>query len=132
MNYKQLQQITRFLAIGALATTMVLGVYMAQPWGDNYTYRNIIGYVALLLILGWACTPYLYLATTSSQVQAPQPAIISRLVALLVASVGGLTLLVNATFIHLDPQNGLVLLFLPIYQWLVIGLFEIIGYAIPR
>lgn len=132
MQYKQLQYITKFLAVGALAATIVLAIYMAQPWGDSYTYKSLTGYVALLLILGWACAPYLYLATASGQFKATRATILSRLIAALVASAGGLKLLIDTTFIHLDPQSGLILLFLPIYQWLIIGFFELIGYAAHR
>ncbi len=39
---------------------------------------------------------------------------------------------VDTVFIHIGAQGGLVFLFLPIYQWTVVGILGLLYYAVSR
>ncbi len=110
----------------ATGFTVVAMVYAAQPWGDNYAYRNLSGYLSLFGFMLWAVSPYLVLAfilyfcrnnSTSMTI-----AFIGTVIIVLAAAV----ILVDAFFIHLDAQGALVILFLPVYQWLAAFLLILI------
>jgi hypothetical protein len=49
----------RLIAPSAAMITLTLLIYMAQPWGDNYAYQNLSGYIGLLGFALWATLPYL-------------------------------------------------------------------------
>ena len=109
------------LSIAAGVVTLAVGIYMAQPWGDNYAYQSLGDYVVLLIMLSWATAPYLYIFHHARRASLPEAAAISNIVAALVVCVGGIYLMVDAGFINIDAQGGLILIVLPFYQWLFIG-----------
>ena len=125
-----LQQSTAVLGAVALVATIVLGIYMARPWGDNYAYENLTGYLGLFAFLAWACGPYIYLIWISRTRSSMRASAISRLAVALLVCVGGIVILIDTAFIHIDAQGGLIFIFLPIYQWLLIVVFEVVGYFV--
>ena len=54
MNETSVLSFIRLLSIAAAASTIGLGIYSAQPWGDNYAYRDISGYLGLIIFIGWS------------------------------------------------------------------------------
>ena len=107
--------------------TIIVGIYMAQPWGDNYAYQNLSSYAVLALFLLWALTPYVYLIRQPLKSDLSNSVVLSTLVSSVLVCVGGAFLLIDTAFINIDAQGGLVLLFLPIYQWLLIGVIRAIA-----
>ena len=127
MPPRSLATLSALLPAIALVATIAVAIYMARPWGDNYAYQEIAGYIALLLFILWACSPYCYFLANTRNYPDSAPLAVSNLIAALLVCIGGLYLLADAAFIHIDAQGGLIFIFLPIYQWLVIGLFHGIG-----
>ena len=121
MRNQLLQTISLILAVLAALTTVSVGIYMAQPWGDNYAYQSVSGYAVLMLFLFWALAPYIYLIWQSLQKQPTDRLVFAALVSSVVVCVGGVVLLIDTAFVNMDAQGGAILMFLPIYQWLVIG-----------
>ena len=99
---------------------------MAQPWGDNYAYQSLSGYATLALFLLWALTPYLYLIRQSLKIDLSGSVVLSTFVSSVLICAGGALLLIDAAFVNIDAQGGLVILFLPIYQWLLVGVIRVI------
>ena len=93
----------RLVALSAAIITLILMVYMAQPWGDNYAYQCLSGYAWLLGFAVWAILPYvmvIFLVKRAFQSQAHKLIV---MVGALIISVGGVALYVDAAFLHRDP-----------------------------
>ena len=72
--------------------------------------------------IAWAVSPYLYLAVLAKLVPRKLSIYATLILALLVAGFG-ISVIIDATFIHSDAQGGLIYIFVPLWQWafLVIG-----------
>lgn len=111
------------LPLIAIGVTIVVGVYMAHPWGDNYAYQNPVDYLVLAIFLAWAATPYLFLFRVAQRAFVSTPILVFRLVAVFIVCIGGVYLMIDTAFFNIDAQGGLIFLFLPVYQWLFIGVY---------
>ncbi len=112
-----------YLSLSALAATMILMIYAAHPWGNNYAYGGLSGYLGLLGFLCWAASPYILLAWRSKRtIENSKKRILFETISILMCTIS-LALIIDIIFIHPDPQGGIALLFLPIYQWLIIGVY---------
>ena len=127
-----LQKTTLALAIVSLIATISFGIYMAQPWGDNYAYQNISGYLGLAAFLTWACSPYFFLIAVSKNESTSNITSVFRLIAALIICSLSIFMLFDTAFINIDAQGALVFIFLPIYQWVLFGLVELIGRFIGK
>lgn len=107
----------RVLSGAAMAASVGLAIHMARPWGDNYAFQHASDYVALVLFLLWAISPLAALAWAARWFR--QPRIASWVYAIGAGAIAlfGLYTYVDAALIHLDPQGGLVFLFMPMVQW---------------
>jgi hypothetical protein len=63
----------------------------------------------------WLLAPYVVLAAWVAVVRAWQWTATAAIVSTLVAG-GGMAFLVNIMFVHPDPQGGIAIFFMPIYQ----------------
>ena len=112
---------TRLIALLAILATLALMIYMARPWGDNYAYQSLSGYVWLLGFALWAILPYfvvLFLVRRPFQSQAKLIFVIGALI----ISLGGVALYVDAALLHPDPQGALAFIAVPFYQFIILGL----------
>jgi len=116
------------LPLVASVATICIGIYMAQPWGDNNAYQGVGDYFVLTIFLAWAVSPYLYFLDFARRGRITAPGALFTLIAALLVCCGGVFLLVDAAFMHMDAQSGLVIVVLPVYQWLAIGIL----YGITR
>lgn len=103
------------LGISAVAV-MAIGIYMAQPWGDNYAYQDARSYWELCLILVFAISPYIALALCAKLFAKSEGASRLFLICSLLIGIAGLAAYIDAAFIHVDAQGGLIFLFLPMVQ----------------
>ena len=105
------------------------GIWSAQPWGDNYAYQDIKGYLALFVLLLWAISPYLSLLFTLKMFSQSKRifAAISTLVLALVLLSG--YALYDTVFVQADAQNALIFIFLPIYQHGAIIILNLLGFG---
>jgi hypothetical protein len=102
-------------------------VYAAQPWGNNYAYQNFIGYVMLVIFVGWAVSPYLFILLAIRREMRDNKGLrISLLIVISLFCMASMAIIFDTVFVHIDAQGGLVFLFLPIYQWVAIGLLVFI------
>jgi hypothetical protein len=115
----------RLIASVSIIFSIILEVVAAQPWGNNYAYQDISGYLTLLLFMTWSVTPYLYLFHSSRLNSKIRIKNMLRTVIAFIICVIGIGIFLDVTFIHRDAQGGLVFLILPIFQWLVIGVSEL-------
>lgn len=103
-----------------MAASVALAIHMARPWGDNYAYQDFSGYVGLGMFMLWAIAPLAALAWAGGWFR---PARIASWVYAVGAggiALSGLYAYVDAALVHLDPQGGLVFLFVPMVQWVAV------------
>ena len=105
-----------FLLLCTVAT-VAIGIHMARPWGDNYAYQDASGYGVLALMLLWAVSPYPGLALGLRLLRGSRVAARVFAGGALILAIPGLVAYVDAAFVHLDAQGGLVFVFAPLLQW---------------
>jgi hypothetical protein len=120
------------LALIATLITLALMIYMARPWGDNPAYQSLSGYAGLLGFAVWTTLPYfmtLFIALKTSRVRVGK---LIDIIVTLIITVGGVALYVDAAFLHPDPQGALVLIAVPLYQWIILALWAGIRFILLR
>jgi hypothetical protein len=105
-----------FLGLCAGAT-LAIALYMSQPWGDNYAYQDASGYRFLGGMLLWAVSPYAALALGARLLRGSRLALQVLAGGALLIGLAAMVPYVDAAFVHLDPQGGLVFIFAPLVQW---------------
>ena len=127
-------RILQSISVATLASSAIaviaIGLYMAQPWGDNYAYQDVEGYGRLALLVLFAISPYLALLIFS-WVFARYAGARSSLFAVGAAVIGvaGVAAYFDTAFIHTDAQGGLIFLFLPVIQ-LIACFLLVVGCAL--
>lgn len=119
------------LAAGMLVTLGMM-IYAAQPWGDNYAYQSLAGYLGLLLFMGWCLSPYVALMVAAAWLGTSRRGRWLVAMAALVTTAVGLWAITDAVVIHTDAQSGLIFVVLPLYQWLVVVLVLALGFWLTR
>ena len=104
--------------IGICLFTLVMGIYAAQPWGNNYAYSKFSDYLQLFGMMLWAVSPYLAMFIALLVFSRKEILIKTFSVCMFAISLFAGYILFDTMFIHIDAQGGLIFLFLPIYQWL--------------
>jgi len=129
MNYSIAKYVIWLFTSLSVIVTVGCAVYAAHPWGDNYAYQGIfgfVGYLVLATMVAWAISPYIYLYLSTRRHSSYCIKNLFRTGVTLLICIGGIAAVFDTVFIHSDAQGGLIFLFLPIYQWLVIGVMELI------
>ncbi len=118
----------QFMAIVGILVTTAIAIYAAQPWGDNYAYKSLPDYLLLAVFIGWAISPYVFLVYTARRPQSAPIQNILRVAAAFLIVVWGIGVLINTILIHTDAQSALIFLFLPFFQWVILGLLAVVLY----
>ncbi len=87
--------------------------------------------LAAISLLIWAISPYLF---TIFMTKRSNKDIVVNIVfgVSLFLVVGGLYLLVDAMYIHTDPQGGLAFIVVPMYQWMILLIIMLPLYLINK
>ncbi len=120
------------IAISAAAFTICMMIYAAQPWGDNYAYKTFSDYLTLVGFALWAISPYLILTIILQGFRKNKYSTNTAIIGALIIAITSCALLIDAFFIHIDAQNALVFIFLPIYQWVAFLVLALICFAVGR
>jgi hypothetical protein len=112
----------RLIALPAAMITLTLLIYMAQPWGDNYAYQDLSGYIGLLGFAMWATLPYIMIIFLAKKAFVSQANNFVVIIGSLIISLSGVVLYADAVLLHRDPQGALVFIAVPFYQWIILGL----------
>ena len=94
-------------AINSIAVIFVIGIGIQSM--DTFSLQA----VSLLLL---AISPYLY-GSLVTKLVSNQNAIIITTFVVFVLAMGGSYLLLDAMYIHPDPQGALAFVVIPVYQW---------------
>ena len=123
MNKSYLIKFNWIFLISICLFTLVMGIYAAQPWGDNYAYSKFSDYLQLFGMMLWAVSPYLAMFIVLRVITKKEILIKTFSVCTFAISLFAAFILFDTMFIHIDAQGGLIFLFLPIYQWLAFIVF---------
>jgi hypothetical protein len=98
--------------------------------GASYTVASVCGTDVGLMatpLMAWALCPYLVGSLTAFLLRRSVPMSVLNLVGCAGVSVLGCLAVRSAFVTHLDPQSAIVLVFLPIWQYAILGVFLILG-----
>ncbi len=82
-------------------------------------------------LLIWAVSPYLY-GMLVAKLLVRRKAIVTFTLLLSVIVIGGIALLIDAMYIHTDPQSALVFVVIPTYQWALLLLLTPLIYLFNK
>ena len=81
--------------------------------------------------LVWAISPYLFAVfMTKQSTQYAATLVVTGISSVL--AIGGVFLLIDAMYIHLDAQSALVFVVIPMYQWIILLIAALAIYIIHR
>lgn len=101
----------------AIHTLLVVGIVAnAYFMLSNGEPDKLWWWPLALGFFAWATVPYVTIAVINRFLAKDVPSKIAVLVTALVVTSGGLYFLIVAFITHLDPQSGIVFIFLPFYQ----------------
>jgi len=87
-----------------------------------------LGAIGLLV---WAISPYLFAVFLTKQ--STHHAAITVITGIsLILAIGGIFLLIDAMYIHLDAQSALVFVVIPMYQWIILLITALSLYFINK
>ena len=117
---KQIKTISYFIGILCSILTIVVGILNM----DIFTL-GVIGFLV------WDVSPYLY-GMILTKLVTKRKAIVTSVLLIFVVATGGIFLLVDAMYIHLDAQSALAFVVIPVYQWGLLLLATIPIYLINK
>lgn len=100
---------TRIVAVASALATLALMV-----WAMTFSWSGL-GFV--LGLMAWCVSPYVPLALAAGRMHASRAGAIALLVTTLVVAGAAGVAYVDTFFIHLDAQGALILIFMPVWQW---------------
>ena len=116
-----MKQSTYLTIIAAAIVTIVIGIKtMSSP-----VSATALGFI------GWAVSPYVYLAVMIKVVSKKVSTITVFILTLLVGG-SGVWMLVDAMFIHVDAQGGLIFIFASLWQWVILLLASLPVYCLKK
>ena len=79
----------------------------------------------------WAISPYLFAVfMTKQSIQYAATLVVMGVSSIL--AIGGIFLLIDAMYIHLDAQSALVFVVIPMYQWIILLIAALPVYFINK
>ena len=117
---KQIKTTSYFIGILCSILTIVVGILNM----DTFTL-GVIGFLV------WDVSPYLY-GMILTKLVTKRKAIVTSVLLIFVVATGGIFLLVDAMYIHLDAQSALAFVVIPVYQWGLLLLATIPIYLINK
>lgn len=106
------------LAAGAAVTSVILH---GATGGDPDGLRFIL----------WALSPHVAFALLQGRMSRPWASAVASLGAL-AASAFGAVAFYDGFYVHLDALNGLLFIFVPLWQWFGFGLVAVLAGALER
>ena len=117
---KEIKTTSYLLTAFAALLTIAIGILNMDAFS--------LGAVGLLV---WAVSPYLY-GILVTKLLSKRKAIVTFTLVLSVIVIGGIILLIDAIYIHTDPQSALVFVVIPAYQWALLLLATLPVYLLNK
>jgi hypothetical protein len=83
-------------------------------WAMTFSWSRL---AFVLGLMAWCVSPYVLLAFAAGAMRVSRRGAIALLVTTILVAGAAAVAYVDAFFIHLDAQGALILLFMPVWQW---------------
>ena len=113
---KQIKRISYGINLIASLVTIAVGILNMDTFA-----------LAAIGLLVWAISPYLFAAFLTKQ-STHHTAILMVTGVSSILAIGGIFLLIDAMYIHLDAQSALVFVVIPMYQWIILLITALLIY----
>lgn len=109
------------LAVRGVAAASALATLALMAWAMTFSWSGL-AFIAGLM--AWCVSPYAVLAFAAGTLRGSRRALVALLVTTVLVAGLAAAAYVDAFFIHLDAQGALILVFMPVWQWVgaVIGI----------
>lgn len=109
------------LAVRIVAGASAAATLALMLWAMTFSWS---GLAFVLGLMAWCVSPYALLAFAAGAMRASRRGAIALLVTTVLVAGAAAAAYVDAFFIHLDAQGALILVFMPVWQWVgaVIGI----------
>ena len=109
------------LAVRIVAGASAAATLALMLWAMTFSWS---GLAFVLGLMAWCVSPYVPLGFASRKPRASRKSAVALLVTAVVVAAFAAIVYVDAFFIHLDAQGALILVFMPVWQWVgaVIGI----------
>lgn len=107
----------RVFLLAAIAVTVGVALYMAQPWDDPATYGAMAGWLPLAGFVLWAASPLAMLAWSAAAFARVPLAMAVFAAGATAIAFTGLHAYAGVAFFEPDAQSGLAFVFVPLVQW---------------
>ena len=116
------------LVVRVIAAASAAGVLALMVWAMTFSLERL-AFVAGLM--AWCISPYAVLAFAAGGMRASRRALVALLVATILVAGAAAAAYVDAFFIHLDAQGALILLFMPVWQWVAVVIGLVVAPLLP-
>ena len=109
------------LAVRIVAGASAAATLALMLWAMTFSWS---GLAFVLGLMAWCVSPYALLAFAAGAMRVSRRGAIALLVTTILVAGAAAAAYVDAFFIHLDAQGALILVFMPVWQWVgaVIGI----------
>ncbi len=109
------------LAVRIVAGASAAATLALMLWAMTFSWS---GLAFVLGLMAWCVSPYALLAFAAGAMRVSRRGAIALLVTTVLVAGAAAAAYVDAFFIHLDAQGALILVFMPVWQWVgaVIGI----------
>jgi len=116
------------LLVRAIAAASTAGLLALMVWAMTFSLERLAFVVGLM---AWCISPYAVLAFAAGAMRASRRALVTLLVTTVLVAGAAAVAYVDTFFIHLDAQGALILLFMPVWQWVAVVIGIIVASLLP-
>ena len=102
------------LAVRIVAGASAAATLALMLWAMTFSWS---GLAFVLGLMAWCVSPYALLAFAAGAMRVSRRGAIALLVTTVLVAGAAAAAYVDAFFIHLDAQGALILVFMPVWQW---------------
>jgi hypothetical protein len=116
------------LAVRAVAATSAVATLALMAWAMTFSWSGLAFVTGLM---AWCVSPYAVLALAAGGMRASGRGLVTLLVTTILVAGAAAAAYVDTFFIHLDAQGALILLFMPVWQWVAVVIGLVVASLLP-
>jgi len=116
------------LAVRALSAASAVATLALMVWAMTFSWSGLAFVVGLM---AWCVSPYAVLAFAAGGMRASKRSLVTLLVTTVLVAGAAAVAYVDTFFIHLDAQGALILLFMPVWQWVAVVVGLVVASLLP-
>ena len=116
------------LAVRIVAGASAAATLALMLWAMTFSWS---GLAFVLGLMAWCVSPYALLAFAAGAMRVSRRGAIALLVTTVLVAGAAAAAYVDAFFIHLDAQGALILVFMPVWQWVGAVIAIVVASLLP-